>query len=220
MEPIQFDWLGLHLQEPMAGITNGLLSVFSFYAYFRLRQFDNDANKWWRLFYLFFGISTLLGAMGHLFFHYFGITGKFPCWAMGTLANVCAARGMLSFFPYAKPGKYINEAIWMKGAILLILAIVSQKFIFIALDAILTYITFTGIYGWQLSKRGAEEAKWMVIGVIILLPSAFIFLLKLNPHRWLNKDDLSHILMLVCIYCFFIAMNKWGSRTTQHEQHV
>lgn len=219
MEPIQFDWLGLHLQEPMAGVTNGLLAFFCVFAYFRLRKLNNEANFWWKRFFVVFGLSTFFGGLGHLFFHYTGMQGKIPSWSLGCLANAFAAMGMLEFTPFAQPNKSIRLVIWIKGAVLLLLALITQKFVFVAIDAILTYISFTGVYGWMLAKRGAAELKWMVAGVIILLPSAFIFLLKLNPHRWLNKDDLSHLLMLACIACFMVAMQKWGLRQEQHTQH-
>lgn len=59
-------------------------------------------------------------------------------------------------------------------------------------------------------KRGAIGLKWIVIGVLVLIPSAFIFIKEVNLHRWLNKDDLSHVLMLACIYFFYIGMKTWG----------
>ncbi|MBI3240545.1 MAG: hypothetical protein HYZ43_17155 [Flavobacteriia bacterium] len=68
MDLIKFEWLGLHLQEPMAIIMNGLISLFCFFAFFRLRKWGSEANYWWRMFYLIFGISTFFGALGHAFF--------------------------------------------------------------------------------------------------------------------------------------------------------
>jgi hypothetical protein len=220
MDPIKFEWLGLHLQEPMAVVTNGMLSLFSLYAYLKLRKWDSEANYWWRLFYLIFGVSTFFGALGHAFFLYFGVFGKFPCWILGCLANVCAARGMLAFAPFVHPKRSAVVLIWVKSAVLLVMALISQKFLFVAIDAILTYIAYTGAFAFILTTRGVAEMKFMVMGVIILVPSAFIFLLKLNPHRWLNKDDLSHLLMLTCIYCFYKGMMAWGSRSDQQLKNV
>jgi hypothetical protein len=220
MDPIQFDWFGLHLQEPMAVVTNGMIALFCFFAFFRLRHWDNEANYWWRLFYLTFGFSTFFGAFGHAFFQYWGMYGKFPCWTLGCLANVFAARGMLAFAPYVFPRKEAILVIWLKSAVLLAVAIITQKFLFVAIDAILTYIAYTGVFAQLLVKKGAREMKFMVIGVLVLLPSAFIFLLKLNPHRWLNKDDLSHLLMLGCIYCFYRGMQAWGERAAQQANNV
>lgn len=213
VEVIKFEWLGLHLQEPMALIMNWLISAFCFFAYFKLRKFVSEANYYWRLFYLSFGISTFFGGLGHIFFEYLGIFGKYPSWTFGTLSNCFAALGMLNFKNFSFPKNYANWIVWVKGAVMLALALITQKFVFVAVDAIITYIGYTGIYAFfMLKTRNAQFLKQMVIAVLILLPSAFIFLLKINVNRWLNKDDLSHILMLVCIYYFYLGLKEWGQK--------
>lgn len=209
-EIIKFDFLGLHLQEPMAIAMNLLISLFCFYAFFRLKKWNDKANIYWQRFYLTFGISTFFGAMGHAFYEYFGVVGKYPCWILGCVANCYAAIGMLRFKGYTKPQPLSVFLIILKSFVLLVLAIVTSKFIFVAIDAILTYIIYTGVFGVILIKRGAIGLKWIVLGVLVLIPSAFIFIFKVNIHRWLNKDDLSHVLMLACIYFFYIGMKTWG----------
>lgn len=195
----------------MALILNWVIASFCFFAFVRLGRFQSDANKYWRYFYLSFGISTFFGGLGHLFFEYTGIPGKFPSWTFGTLANCFAAMGMLQFEKFAQPKAYAYWIVWGKGAIMLTLAIVSQKFVFVAIDAILTYIGYTGIYAYYLMKnRNATFLKQMIIAVLVLLPSAFIFLLKINVDRWFNKDDFSHVLMLCCIYFFYLGIKDWG----------
>ncbi len=219
--PIYFEWMGLQLQEPMAIITNMMLSLFCLFACLRLRRgSDSAANYWWRLFYVFFGWSTFFGALGHGLFLYFGVYGKFPCWTLGCIANVFAAKGMMSFQGYSRLTRPVEWFIWIKSLLFLVLAISTQKFIFVALDAIVTYLTFTGAFAFVLIKRGLTEMRFMLIGVLILLPSAFIFILKINPHRWLNKDDLSHILMLACIAFFYHGMKVWNNRTTAKLNNV
>jgi len=220
MDPIKFELFGLHLQEPMAILTNLLVSIFCFFAYYRLRNLTNEANYWWRLFFIIFGVSTVFGAMGHAFFYYFGIPGKFPCWIVGTIGNACAAKGMLSIISTVAPKKYASWLVVIKSIVLLALALITQKFIFIAIDAILTYLVYAGIFGWFLLRRGIIEMRFMVLGVIVSLPSAFIFILKINPHRWLNKDDLSHLLMLVTLYCFYRGLKAWGTPSVQITTNV
>lgn len=216
MEIIQFEFLGLHLQEPMAIVTNGLLSLFSFFAFSQLKKTkQSKAHFFWSLFYLTFAISTFFGALGHAFFQYFDVIGKFPCWITGAIANGFAAMGMLHFKGFSEPKKNSFAIVWIKSLTLLIVALITKKFVFVAIDAILTYIIYTGVYGYILFKRGALSVKWMVIGVLVLLPSAFVFLLKLNIHRWLNKDDLSHLLMLGGIICFYLAMKQWKPKAIQ-----
>jgi hypothetical protein len=86
------------------------------------------------------------------------------------------------------------------------------KFVFVAIDAIFTYIIYTGFYAHKLIKRGADELKWMTYGVIIMLPAAFVFLFKINIHLWLNKDDLSHLIILTGIIFFYSTLQRWGRK--------
>jgi hypothetical protein len=194
----------------MAIVTNWMLALFCFYAYFNLKSSADTANFYWKRFFLIFGISTIFGSVGHAFFYYLGMPGKIPSWTLGCLSNIMAALGMLRFEGYTKLKAIAIPLVWMKSALLLALSLIFMKFVFVAIDAILTYILYTGIYAFVLKKRGVMEMKWMIIGVMVMLPSAFIFLLKLNVHRWLNKDDLSHLFMLTGIIFFYISMKKWG----------
>ncbi len=210
MEIIEFNWLGWHLQEPMALVTNGFISLFCFYAYFRFKNVDNEANEYWKQFYLCFGIATYFGICGHLFFQYTDVYGKFPSWILGGLANAYAAIGMLKFRGFVIYNRWQVALVIVKTTILVALSLVFQKFIFVAIDTILTYIFYTGVFANVLRKRGIHSMIYMILGVVILLPSAFIYLLKINIHRWLNKDDFSHLLMLGAIICFYLAMRKWS----------
>lgn len=194
----------------MAMITNALLAIFSAFAFIQLKKQDDKAIAWWSYFFLTFGLSTFCSIFGHGFFNYTGVVGKFPCWFFGAIANVCAAKAMISFQMYSNPMKFSSTFIYLKSFLLLCAAFFYKSFIFITIDAVITYLMYTGFFGVLLYNRGLKSMRFMIIGVIILLPSIFIFLLKLNPHRWLNKDDLSHLLMLGCISCFYLGANHWG----------
>ena len=208
IDKIPFDLFGLHLQEPMALITNWLMSVFSLYAYFKLKNTEKETTKKWSYFFISFSISTFFGGLGHLFFQYFGIPGKFPNWIFGIIAGYFAGKAMLIKLNEGSLKNRLNSFLILKGFTLLILSVFSFKFIFVAIDAILTYIIYCGILGYRFYKDGFLEMRYMVYGVLICLPSVFIFFFKINPHRWLNKDDLSHLFMLACIYFFYLGAIK------------
>ena len=205
---IKFEIAGMTLQEPMALITNWMMSAFCLYAFFKLKNVNTPELIWWKRFFFVFTISSFFGGTGHLFFQYHGIPGKFPNWITGILSGYMAGRAVMTHFSESKAKQGLHLFLIVKAFGLLSLAIVLQKFIFIAVDAIITYVVFCGIIAYNLSKKGLVELKYLYYGVIICLPSAFIFILKLSPHRWLNKDDLSHLLMLACLYCFYLSAHK------------
>lgn len=211
-EIIQFTIGGLRLQEPMALITNWLISGFCFFVFARTNWSTSYSSNAFKYFYLLLGISTFFGGLGHLLFHYFGVYGKYPCWITGVMASLAIGKGIL-FYWKDKPF-YANWStfLWMKSLALLLLGLFSEKFIFIAIDAILTYLLYSGYLAWKLWKNEKKEMKYFVYGITILFPSAFIFFLNINFHRYLNRDDLSHLLMLSCIIFFYFGIKKMNSR--------
>lgn len=110
--------------------------------------------------------------------------------------------------------------VWLKSACLLIISVVTLKFIFVACDAIISYLLFTGAYAIKLRKTGIQSMKYMILGVAILLPSAFVYILKWNPYRWLNKDDISHLLILAAIVCFYIGVKRAESKQLKMADYV
>lgn len=212
IEIIHFSSFGLHLQEPIAAVTNWMISFFCFYAFWQLGKVDEPETNWWRKFFLCFSVSTFLAGLGHLFFQYTGIPGKFPNWILGVMSGYFAGNAMLVKMQNEATKKRIQQVLIFKMIFFIAMAIWKQNFVFVAIDAILTYVFFCGVLGYIYFKRGFQSMKFMVLGVLVCLPSAFIFLLKLNPHRWLNKDDLSHLFMLGCTICFY-----WGAKMIATE---
>ena len=91
---------------------------------------------------------------------------------------------------------------------LLSLALFLQKFVFVAIDAILTYVLYSGFIAWRISIGEKKEMKFFVYGMWVLFPSAFIFLMNINLHRFFNRDDFSHVLMLFCIMIFYVGIKQ------------
>lgn len=210
IEIIEFKMMGLTLQEPMALITNWILATFSFFAYYQLKNGMSQFQDLWKKFYLTLGISMFFGGMGHLFYQYTGIPGKFPSWILGIAAGIFASLAMISLIKKENVRYILKVVLFIKSFVLLNAAIYTYNFFFVAIDTSLTYLFYCGYLAIKLHKKNWEGIKFMYLGVLILLPSALIFGLRINLHRWLNKDDLSHLLMLGCIVFFFI-----GVRTTQ-----
>ncbi len=209
LERLPFEMFGLCLQEPMALITNWLIALTAFLLYSRIKTPQNLFQKHWKLFYLTFGISTFFGGLGHLFFYYFEVYGKFPCWFFGILASYHAGKAMISNSLISKAKQVrLTYFLMLKGVVLIILAVITKSFLFVMLDATITYLFFCLGFGWYFYRKGYLFYKYTVIAILILIPSIFIFTLQINPHLWFNKDDLSHVLMVLTIVFFYIGISK------------
>ncbi|MCE3296966.1 MAG: hypothetical protein K0R65_2680 [Crocinitomicaceae bacterium] len=207
-EIIHFSLWGLKLQEPMALLTNWLIAFFCFFALLRIKWSNAYPVKYFRMFYLVLGISMIFGGLGHLLFQYFGLYGKIPSWILGTLAGYYIGKGVLYYWKDHPSYRFFNIFLVVKSIVLLILSLVFLKFIYVAVDVIITYIMYSGYIAFRLWMKNKIEMRFFVYGIIILFPSMFIFLMNINLHRYLNRDDLSHVLMLACIILFYEGVKR------------
>jgi hypothetical protein len=208
-ERLPFSLFGLCLQEPMALVTNWIIAITAFILYFRIKDPVTAFQQSWRKFYFYFGLSTFFSGFGHVLFNYFDVYGKYPTWILGLIAAYHAGRAMISLnviSPNAQ--KMYSWVLYAKLTSFALLALILQSFIFVMVDAVITYLFFClgfGIYYW---RKGINSFKYTVIAVLILFPSIFIFTLKINPHIWFNKDDLSHVLMALTIIFFYLGVSR------------
>lgn len=193
-------------------ITNWMIAFFCFFAFFRIKWSRSYPLRAFRLFYLVLGISMIFGGLGHLLYQYSGVYGKIPSWILGTLAGYYIGKGILYYWRRRPSYRFLNIFLIVKSITLLVLSLVFLKFIFVAVDVIITYILYPGYIAFRLWMRNKSEMKFFVYGVIILFPSMFIFLMNVNLHRFLNRDDLSHVLMLFCIMFFYEGIKRLNMR--------
>jgi hypothetical protein len=216
-EIIEFSIFGLKLQEPMAVVSNWLISFFCVFAVFSTKWNESVPSFFFKRFYIFLGISTFLSGFGHSFFYYFGIFGKYPAWVLASTSGYFISRGILFYWKEKKSYIFLSKFLIIKTISLIMMSLLSQNFLFILIDSIFTYIIYCGILAAKIWKMGINEMKYFVLGIFILLPSIFIFLLKLNLNLYLNRDDLSHFIILFTIFFFLIAIRKNNQRYSRQE---
>lgn len=220
-EKIHFVLFGLELVEPMAFITDTILGVLTVAWGILLTKIKIDIpfRSWWIWFFIVFGVGAFLGGLGHTFFLYWGVPGKFPSWLLGPLSIYLLEQGMIAAHPDERRlALYKVLSFWkmilVYGAFgtVVYLAPEAKKatlpFLPIAINTIVGVILTAGLLGNYYSKKIAIEFKYFIFGVLVLLPTAFIFLFKINLHQWFDKNDLSHILMMIGIYYFYLGVKR------------
>ncbi|MBI2259063.1 MAG: hypothetical protein HYU67_09200 [Flavobacteriia bacterium] len=205
-EIVQLNIAGFSFQEPMALLTNWFIAAFCFIVYFFTPWAYSTSSESFKKFYLFLGLSTFLGGFGHFFYQYTGMLGKNPSWIFAVFAGFYIGKGILVYWRDNIYYAFWHRFLFFKSLFLLLLTLSLQKFVFVAIDAILTYVLYSGFIAWRISIREKKEMKYFVYGMFILFPSAFIFLMDINLHRYLNRDDLSHVLMFFCIIFFYFGV--------------
>ena len=81
-------------------------------------------------------------------------------------------------------------------------------FLPIAINTMFGVVITVGVLGLIYRKKFSILYKYFYLGVLIMLPTAFIYLLKINLHPWFDKNDMSHVLLTFGIVYFFIGITK------------
>ncbi len=218
---IEFELFGLNLLEPMAIITDTIMGGLSVYFGIKILGLSKKIvfNKYWSLFFIIFGVGSMIGGIGHTFYNQLGLFGKFPSWFSGPIAVYFAEMAMISLYPKMKIRSRLKN--WFNIKLIVVYAIFfyllffvknptnpNLPFLPVAINTILGMISTVGVLGYMYTKKYSPHFKFFWLGVIIMFPSALIFLLKINVHQWFDKNDFSHVLLTIGIIYWYLGVTK------------
>ena len=226
-DKIHISFFGLDITEPNVFLSDLLMGLTSLYCGWRLSKTSvkSPFRQWWLGFFFLYGISSIAGGFGHALFTYFGHTGKLFAWITGVFSVYLVERAMTE----AHQNTVFKSKLKLFSLLKLVLVLLilfsilifgplDQKpglpFLPVAINTIIGISWFAGFYAFQLSKVLQESFKYILIGVLIMLPSAFVFLLKINLHPWMDKNDISHLFLSAGIFCFMIGVENISSGST------
>ena len=233
-EKIHFVLFGLNLVEPMAFITDVIMGSISIFFGIKVSKMHavHPFYQYWKGFFLIFGVGSILGGFGHLMYNYWGIPGKLLSWLSGPLSVYCLEQAMISIFPDRKIFRKLKIiSFWKLITVItiwiLLLAFVdlsekpSRGFLPIAINTIVGVSLTAGILGKIYVKKGLSPFyKYFYFGVLVMIPSAFIFLLKINLNQWFDKNDLSHVLLTIGIVYFFLGVKRLSAAGFHQDNYL
>lgn len=218
---IEFELFGLDLLEPMAIITDSIMGGLSVYFGIKIFSLKRELSffRFWALFFVIFGLGSILGGIGHTFYNYLGTVGKIPSWVSGPIAVYFAERAMISLHwkddLKKKLYQIFNVKLGVVYALFLVLLLTNKNidkpnlpFLPIAINTIVGMITTVGVLGFKYTERLSAKFKYFWLGVMIMFPSAIIFLFKINVHQWFDKNDFSHVLLTIGIIYWYLGVTK------------
>lgn len=215
------DWVFL---EPNALIGDVLLFSVSMYLGYKIYQRKECLfYRWWSRFFFCFGIAFLCGGFGHFLFEYTGIIGKYPSWYLGMVATFCIERSMIEL-----QIENVRSRFKTIVGIKLLLGILLESYLLIGLGPnedvskgliVPTLYTVIGLgfalgyLGYTYQKKIDNSFKWLWWSALILLPSALFQGLKINIHPWFDRNDVSHILLIVSLIMYYQGIKNWNGKT-------
>lgn len=203
-------WLGLRIDEPVTTLTDLLVSVVCFYAWFKLGHLTNTSKSlfYFRHYFLLMAFATVLGGfIGHGFLYALSFSWKLPGWIVSMFSVALIERSAID---YAK--KYVPERV---GIFFLRLNV--AELIIIMTTTLFTlnfqWVEFHSGYGllaivlpfhaYIYYKTKNPGSRTVMMAVAIASMAALVFMSKLALHTWFNHLDISHILMAIAAFVFY-----------------
>lgn len=213
MKIIKFECFGLQLQEPMAFITNLLITGFCFWIYKLLqdkKKYQVHQSKNWSYFFLLLGVSTFFGAFGHLFFQYTGKGLKMFAWVFSILAIYFIEKASLENIQDGGKRVLWRQIIDFKLICLVICLFLVQHFAIVLIQTVSGFLLVLGIlHGIFYFKYKNKASLFVLIGILILLGSGMVYGFKISLHKWFNQEDFSHIIMLFSLVFLYQGAKRY-----------
>ncbi|MEM1221069.1 MAG: hypothetical protein AAGH79_19255 [Bacteroidota bacterium] len=218
---------GVVVQEPTTTFSDVILALLCFYFYWLIgrRLPAIRAIRFQRYYFLFFGLGTLAGGiLGHGFNYGFLDSMKLPGWSLSMIAAQWLAYGVLEELrEYWPKGRYV-QVVWMHTIIglgCLVFFLFSWNFLIPKLHAAYTMIGIVGLGHYFLFRmHGNRRSILYVLGVLPLIAMAFVFAQKWSISVWFNQNDISHVLMGMASWAFFVGLMRWNSMPALQRRRV
>jgi hypothetical protein len=164
-----------------------------------------------------FGIGFFFGGLGHLLYKYLGIQGKYAAWYIGIFSSFLLESAMVS---QLYKHKYLFEKIILLKAILAITLLTlliastdlsanpSKGLVIPTINSFIGLLYALAYLGYRFTKLKSKGFRYLYWSILVLLPTVPFQGLKINFNPWLDRNDVSHLLIIITLILFFASLRK------------
>jgi hypothetical protein len=201
---------GIRIDEPVTMITDVLVAIVCFYAFYKLSRIPSQhrIKTYLLLYFLGMGIATLVGGViGHGFLYVFSFAWKLPGWISSMLAVMLIERAAIEHAVKIAPPKAIIVFKWaniIELMTFMTLTFVTLNFRFVEIHSAYGIMFIVGSYSvFTYWKSKSRASRIFIFAVIIAVMSSIIYLQEWSLHIWFNYLDAAHTLMAVAAFIFY-----------------
>ncbi len=200
------------MNEPITVLTDLLIAVVSLLAYLKLRKLERPSRMiaYFVFYFLMFSISTFTaGIVGHAMINHIDMAWKLPGWISGMLAVLLLSLAGIEHL-YASDKQtlkfYLSHFIVIGSAGMIILTFITLDFRIVVLHAVILLLGIVMPLNLiQFLRSGNRGSLFLVGGVLTATIAAIIFSLKISVAVWFNYNDISHVIVALSTFIFFLA---------------
>ena len=215
-------FFGILIAEPTTAITDFILAVLCtfFYARFSANN-KEDGSYYWKRFFLFMGISTLIGGITHAFLEDHNTRTYSIFWLSMQLFSGLSVLYCQIATIHSIPNTKIPIYRSVKASLLFcriqffvfaIAVLFFQNFIVVVSNSTLGFLLVLYIHALSGRKYGNRPAAWIALGIMVSFLTAIIYTLKISINQWFNFKDIAHVIMMISLsFIFYGAMLSFES---------
>lgn len=186
------------IYEPTTVITDFIISAICFIYFLRIKAYN---KTYWHLFFLFFGLSTFLGAFSHALFQIHEGVGYKSFWLSMQLLNGLA----VLFAQQSTFDKRWNKLFLVQLFVFAFSVFVFQKFLIVIINNALSLIPIM-IYQYRVAKTN-NGSLYIANGILISFATALIHGFKISFHIFFNYNDIAHLFIMLSLYTMYYGVN-------------
>jgi hypothetical protein len=216
MKKTQIVLYDLILQEPVTAFTDFIITILCLWFLFSLSKTKTKtlSNKNWQYFFLSVAISTFLGGISHLFYHYLqGYPYKTTWLGMNIASSISVFFAELTAIEilFRK-----NKVLLTNLSLLLLITFISfslvlQNFLIAKINMAIGLI-FILITYLITNIRGIKGSLFIVYGISLSFITIAIHSFQWSLHKWFNFNDISHLFMIFSLYLMFKGASTFNQQ--------
>ncbi len=225
VEITSIDIAGIKILEPVTTVTDLMVTAVCYYAFVKLRSHQHKGTKhvmFYRYFFLFMGLATLLGGIiGHAFLYLFTFAWKVPAWIVSMVSIALAERAAIMRarpLMHSKLGLFFTYVNIVELFTFMFIAVYTLKFIFVEIHAmyglLVVVFSFEGFIYVRTKDSGSKKILWAVL-LAALAATAHIGEITIN--KWFNYFDLAHVLMATSCWVLYTAVNDMAPELVERK---
>lgn len=210
---------GIQVDEPVTALTALLISGICLYAFLKLGKISggNRTVQYLRYYFLVMSIATANGGIiGHAFLSHLSFAWKLIGWLLSMFSVMLIERASIE---YAGQLVLSKIAYWLKVLNIVELVIfvgitaITLNFFFVEVHTFYgLLIVVASLHLFVLLKTKSEASKLFLVAVGFAAISAVIYMNKLSISVWFNYSDISHILLSMAAWFFYLGGKKMALR--------
>lgn len=206
---------GIRIDEPITMATDILVSIVCLIAFLKLRkqQRPGRTQLYFRFYFLLMALATFIGGViGHGFLYALSFGWKLPGWILSMLSVALIERSSIE---YAKTliGPNVGRAFLVLNIIelLTVMSVTMYTLDFSWVEfhsgyGLLGVVLPFHFYTWMRTRdRGSAT---IIAAVMVASCAALIFMNRISLHTWFNYLDISHTLMAVAAWVFYLGATR------------